>query len=98
MAQVKIMYWKNIPTSIMVKEGRGNRASRQLPEIFTRTIDQIAMNTGEISTDAYKAGFHAVTEERDGTPEELAESILQELITKHSREWLLEQSRASQQK
>ena len=93
MAKIKIMYWKQIPTSITVKESRDNKASRQLPAIFTRTIDQIAMKSDQVSSDDYTAGFHAVKEERDGDPEEIAETILQELIEKHPREWLLQQSR-----
>jgi Virulence factor len=54
MAQVTILYWRDIPAQVIVKEGRKS-AKRQLPERFEQGIDMAAMRAGKRDSDAYLA-------------------------------------------
>lgn len=56
MAQVVIVYWRDIPAQVIVGKGRRGE-KRILPERFEQAIDRAAMKTGEVDTDAYLAGF-----------------------------------------
>ncbi|QDL92878.1 hypothetical protein FDP22_14455 [Paroceanicella profunda] len=54
MAEVTIVYWRDIPAQIIV--GRGRKGSkRALPERFEQAIDRCAMKVGAAGTDAYLA-------------------------------------------
>ena len=54
MADLIIVYWRDIPAQVIVKRGRQN-AKRELPLRFTEAIDMCAMRTGAGDTDAYLA-------------------------------------------
>ena len=54
MASLTILYWRDIPSQIIVKAGRSS-AKRQLSERFIRAIDAAAMRAGAKSDDAYLA-------------------------------------------
>jgi hypothetical protein len=54
MAQLTILYWRDIPAQVIVKAGRAN-AKRELPERFQQAIDRAAMNSGARDNDAYLA-------------------------------------------
>jgi Virulence factor len=54
MADLILVYWRDIPAQIIVKKGRAN-AKRELPLRFTEAIDMAAMRTGAGDTDAYLA-------------------------------------------
>lgn len=88
MAEVKVTYWDEIPCSVMVKEGRGNRANVQLPKIYMVTVDAVATKRGATSAEDYAKGFRVEKSERDGEPAALAQQIADELVAKYSREWL----------
>lgn len=54
MAQVVIVYWRDIPAQVIV--GKGRRAEKRiLPERFEQAIDRAAMKVGAGDTDAYLA-------------------------------------------
>ncbi|EAR52280.1 hypothetical protein OG2516_02549 [Oceanicola granulosus HTCC2516] len=54
MADVTIVYWRDIPAQVIV--GKGRRAVKvQLSERFEQAIDRAAMKTGAAETDAYLA-------------------------------------------
>jgi len=54
MADVTIVYWRDIPAQVIV--GKGRRAAKvQLPERFEQAIDRAAMKTGAAGTDEYLA-------------------------------------------
>ena len=55
MAQVQIVYWRDIPAQVIVKAGRRNVAKRELSLRFTEAIDMCAMRTGAAETDDYLA-------------------------------------------
>jgi hypothetical protein len=56
MAQLTILYWRDIPSQVVVKAGRA-AAKRELPERFIRAIDAAAMRAGASGTDAYLADW-----------------------------------------
>ncbi|MFI0846786.1 virulence factor [Mesorhizobium sp. IMUNJ 23232] len=54
MADLIVVYWRDIPAQIIVKRGRTS-AKRELPLRFTEAIDMAAMRSGAAETDAYLA-------------------------------------------
>jgi len=55
MANLIIVYWRDIPSEVIVKSGRRQAARRELSEKFIRAIDTAAMHAGARSDDAYLA-------------------------------------------
>lgn len=54
MAEVTIVYWRDIPAQVIV--GKGRRGVKiALPERFEQAIDRCAMKVGAQDTDAYLA-------------------------------------------
>ena len=45
MADLIVVYWRDIPAQVIIKKGRQN-AKRELPLRFTEAIDMCAMRTG----------------------------------------------------
>lgn len=72
MAEITIVYWRDIPAQVMA--GTGRRAVRAaLPERFEQAIDRCAMRSGARDTDAYLAEWRKGTPyEVPGSPEEAA--------------------------
>ena len=56
MANLTILYWRDIPSQVIVKAGRAS-AKRELTERFIRAIDAAAMGSGASGTDDYLAGW-----------------------------------------
>ena len=54
MAEVTIVYWRDIPAQVIVGKGRRG-AKAQLPERFEQAIDRAAMKIGASDTDSYLA-------------------------------------------
>lgn len=54
MAQLIIVYWRDIPAQVIVRKGR-QTAKRELPLRFTEAIDMCAIRVGARDTDAYLA-------------------------------------------
>jgi len=67
MAQLTIVYWRDIPAQVIVKQGR-QAAKRQLTERFEKAIDRAAMRAKLRDTDSYLAEWRRaedrVTRER----------------------------------
>ena len=94
MAIVKIMYWKDIPCSVRAEEGRRNRVTRKLPDIYMSVIDAVAMKEGAVGADEYQAAFqYGEPEDRPGTLEEAADAVVAEILAKYPKSWLLERSK-----
>ena len=56
MAEVTIVYWRDMPAQVIV--GRGRRGTKlPLPERFEQAIDRAAMKSGAAESDDYMAGF-----------------------------------------
>lgn len=62
MAQLSILYWRDIPSQIVVKQGRAN-AKVMLSDRFQEAIDMAAMRDKAHDADAYMEGW------RKGEPE-----------------------------
>ncbi len=56
MAQATIVYWRDIPAQVIVKQGRQS-AKRELAPRFQEAIDMAAMRSKAIGTDAYLADW-----------------------------------------
>ncbi|MCB2129850.1 MAG: virulence factor [Rhodobacteraceae bacterium] len=54
MADVTIVYWRDIPAQVIVGKGRRG-VKKPLPERFEQAIDRCAMKIGAAGTDAYLA-------------------------------------------
>ena len=54
MTQRIVVYWRDIPTQVIVKQGR-TAEKRELPERFITAVDRAAMRSGARDTDAYLA-------------------------------------------
>lgn len=54
MAEVTIVYWRDIPAQIIVGKGRRG-VKKPLAERFEKAIDRCAMKVGAAGTDAYLA-------------------------------------------
>ena len=54
MAQLIVVYWRDIPAQVIVKSGRKS-AKRQLDERFEKAIDRAAMRAKLRDTDSYLA-------------------------------------------
>ncbi len=52
MAQITIVYWRDIPAQVIVKAGR-QYAKRQLDERFEKAIDRAAMRADLKDSDSY---------------------------------------------
>ena len=89
MADLIVVYWRDIPAQVIVKKGRQN-AKRELPLRFTEAIDMCAMRTGAGDTDAYLAEWHKA----DPVPvsddlEAEAEKALADIDGRYTRERLV---------
>ncbi|WP_265518028.1 virulence factor [Nitratireductor luteus] len=54
MADLIVVYWRDIPAQVIVKKGR-KAARRELSLRFTEAIDMCAMRVGARDTDSYLA-------------------------------------------
>ena len=52
MAELTVIWWRDIPAQVKAKDGRA-RAARELTPRFQEAIDAAAMRAGLIGTDAY---------------------------------------------
>ncbi len=68
MAQLTIIYWRDIPSQVVVKKGRQS-AKRELPLRFTEAIDMCAMRVGARDSDSYLAEW------RRGDPVEVGDDL-----------------------
>ena len=72
MAQLQIVYWRDIPAQVIVKAGRRSVAKRELSLRFIEAIDMCAMRTGAAQTDDYLAEW------RRSDPAEVSDNLEEE--------------------
>ena len=89
MADLIIVYWRDIPAQVIVRKGRQN-ARRELSLRFTEAIDMCAMRVGASESEAYLAEW------RKGDPvpvsddlETEADRALAEIEATYDRERLV---------
>lgn len=89
MADLVVVYWRDIPAQVIVKKGR-QAAKRELPLRFTEAIDMCAMRTGAGDTDAYLAEWRrADPQPVSDDLEAEAEQAFTRLDTEYDRERLV---------
>ncbi len=69
MAQLTLVYWRDIPAQVIVKAGRRSVAKRELSLRFTEAIDMCAMRSGLAETNVY------LEEWRRGEPVDVGDEI-----------------------
>ena len=88
MAQQTILYWRDIPAQVIVRERR-TMAKRELSKRFIEAIDMCAMRVGAKDSDAYLAEWRKgdpVTV--DGDMEEAAQAAADALEAEYDRDRL----------
>jgi len=89
MADLIILYWRDIPAQVIVRKGRRS-AKRELPLRFTEAIDMCAMRTGAGGTDDYLAEWRKADPVPVGDDLEAeAEQALERLDRDFTRERLV---------
>ena len=88
MAQLIVVYWRDIPAQVIV--GKGRRGSkRQLEERFEQAIDRAAMKVNAKDADAYLAEWRkAEPYTLDGDPAEIVEAEALRLEAEYDNERL----------
>lgn len=88
MADLTIVYWRDIPAQVIV--GKGRRGAKvQLPERFEQAIDRAAMKVGAQETDAYLAEWRkARIGEAEGDPDAAAAAEAARLDAEYDTERL----------
>ncbi len=71
MAQKVILYWRDIPAQVLVRQGRASE-KRELPARFMLAVDAAAMQAGLKDSDAYLAEW------RRGAPEPCGDDMAAE--------------------
>jgi len=86
MADVTIVYWRDMPAQVIVGKGRG-ATKRKLPERFEQAIDRAAMKSGAAQSDAYLEGFRkAPPFPMDGVDIDIAEAQLARIDAEYDQE------------
>ena len=78
MAQITILYWRDIPAQVIAEKGRGRKrdqAKIELHRRFALAIDEAAMRGGAESTDDYLADW------RKGEPQDCSDDLETEAQT-----------------
>lgn len=87
MARYQVMSWRGIPSQVKAIEESGAIATRQLPGFFQQEIDRVAMAEGLIDSDSYLEGWDwSETFDREGTADEVADAVAEEVATAWRRE------------
>jgi hypothetical protein len=68
MASLTILYWRDIPTQVVAREGRAT-AKAELPKRFMEAVDSAAMRAGLFNSDDYLAHW------RRGDPSPCADDL-----------------------
>ncbi|OYX24639.1 MAG: hypothetical protein B7Z10_08735 [Rhodobacterales bacterium 32-66-7] len=72
MAEVTVVYWRDIPAQVIVGKGRSG-SKVQLTERFEQAIDRCAMKIGARDSDSYLAEWRKVVVATvEGEPAEIA--------------------------
>ena len=82
MAKSTIIFWRDIPSQVIVKHGRTS-AKSQLSKRFMEAIDKAAMRAGRQGSKEYLEDWRRVIETCQGDPETIARTIAEELEQKY---------------
>ena len=82
MAKSTIIYWRDIPSQVVVKQGR-NSTKAQLSKRFMEAIDKAAMRAGRQGCKEYLEDWRRVIEICQGDLKTVANTIAEELEQKY---------------
>ncbi len=94
MAQLRIVYWRDIPGQVVIREGRRNTRLRLSPR-FSRAIERAAYRLKKHDENALFDPWHDVAQPFDGDVREQAQQLVQNLEIQYSDEVLETLIRAS---
>ena len=100
MANLIIVYWRDIPAQVIVKKGRAT-AKRELSLRFTEAIDMCAMRSGAHETDDYLAEWRRgppemVSDELEAEADKAAATLEEKFTKEHLRELIQAGGRAKE--
>ena len=95
MAQLKIVYWRDIPGQVVIREG-GRNTRLRLPLRFMKAIERAAYRLKKKQQDALFEPWHDVTQPVDGGDIKVqAQQLVQQLESHYTEEVLENLIRAS---
>ncbi len=87
MAKKTIIFWRDIPSQVVVKEGR-TKAKSQLSKRFMVAIDRAAMRAGRQGSAEYLEDWRREIKTCQGDPQTIAETTAKEMEDFYSAEVL----------
>ena len=87
MAKKTIIFWRDIPSQVVVKEGR-TKAKSQLSKRFMVAIDRAAMRAGRQGSAEYLEDWRREIKTCQGDPQTIAETTTKEMEDFYSDEVL----------
>jgi hypothetical protein len=90
MADYQILYWDEVPYGVRAFEAN-KRVSRTLPMKFQKVIGVLCMVTGRTSSADYQKGFvWGPRQSREGSAEQVAQAVYDELLAAYPPSRLVE--------
>ncbi len=94
MAQLKVVYWRDIPGRIVIRDGRRSTRLRLSPR-FMRAIERAAYRLKKKQQDALFEPWHDVAQPRDGDIQQQAQALARQIEEQYTEEVLETLIRAS---
>ena len=94
MAQLRIVYWRDIPGQVVIREGRRSTRLRLSPR-FSRAIERAAYRLKKHDDNALFDPWHDVAQPFDGDVREQAQQLVRSLESQYTDEVLENLIRAS---
>jgi len=85
--QIKIVFWRDIPGQVVVREGRRSKRLR-LPLRFMKAIERAGYRLRKKKQDALFEPWHDVTQPFNGDINEQAKKLVQQLEEQYTEEVL----------
>jgi len=92
--QIKIVYWRDIPGQVVIREGRRSKRLR-LSRRFTKAIERAGYRLSKKKQDALFEPWHDVTQSFDGDINEQANQLVRHLEERYTDDVLETLIRAS---
>lgn len=90
MAEYQILYWDEVPYGVRAFQDK-KRVSKQLPMKFQKVIGVLCMVTGRTSQEDFQKGFvWGPRQSRDGSAEQVAAAVYDEIIAAYPPSRLVE--------
>ena len=94
MGQIKIVYWRDIPGQVVIREGRRSKRLR-LPLRFMKAIERAGYRLKKKQQDALFEPWHDVTQSFEGDINEQAAQLVRQLEERYTDDVLETLIRAS---